>query len=319
MKCPNCGAEMEYGRVCEYCGAHITSEMLHEQELLNKTGCPKCGSTNISFNREKHGEVKGKKSTVVVRHTVGLCKDCGYTWRVNDGAPENKKSPIWLWVIGWILIFPLPLTILLLKKKDFKPVFKWLIIILAWIVYIGIGIGSTTASMNKKQKTESSTKAVSNSTVAEKTSQATSEVNLDDAVETFVNGFNSTSETKLIFKESFTPSDKSSAHYRTEFRLGAYKDAIGKSYSFGDSSVDIVQCKSYLQGLGEMRVYAITSSHEQAVEIIRIASPLMDPEITTEELQKAVDYVEKNKSVNGYYYSNLGIVLLGNDLMIKPK
>lgn len=56
MKCPNCGADVKgNSRFCEYCGSSITTQMLREQEQLNKAGCPKCGSTNITFNREKTG------------------------------------------------------------------------------------------------------------------------------------------------------------------------------------------------------------------------------------------------------------------------
>ena len=43
------------------------------------------------------------------------------------------------WVLGWIFIFPVPLTILILRSKTLKPVLKVLIIALAWIVYIAIG------------------------------------------------------------------------------------------------------------------------------------------------------------------------------------
>ena len=49
---------------------------------------------------------------------------------------QKEKSKTWLWVLGWICIFPLPLTILLLRKKDMKPVLKYGIIVVAWIVYL---------------------------------------------------------------------------------------------------------------------------------------------------------------------------------------
>ena len=42
------------------------------------------------------------------------------------------------WVLGWIFIFPVPLTILILRSKTLKPVLKVLIIAHAWIVYIAI-------------------------------------------------------------------------------------------------------------------------------------------------------------------------------------
>lgn len=137
MKCKNCGAEIpNNAKFCEYCGTSITPQMQKEQEQLNKAGCPKCGSTNISFDREKQGEVKGKGNMKIVRATVGVCKDCGYTWQPEDNDSASPKRKTWLWVLGWIFIFPVPLTILLLRKKDMKPALKYGLIAAAWIVYI---------------------------------------------------------------------------------------------------------------------------------------------------------------------------------------
>ena len=134
MKCSNCGAEIKNNsKFCEFCGSQISVEMKKEQEQLNKAGCPKCGSSNVTFDREVQGEVKGKKGNAVVRSTVGVCKDCGYTWTTNE---EKKKGKTWLWVLGWIFIFPLPLTILLLRKKNMKPALKYGIIAVAWLFYI---------------------------------------------------------------------------------------------------------------------------------------------------------------------------------------
>lgn len=139
MKCSNCGAEIENGsKFCQYCGSSITSQMLREQEQLNKAGCPKCGSTNVSFNREKQGEMKGKRGTSVIRTTVGVCKDCGYTWQTGNDVPKKRKT--WLWVLGWLFIFPVPLTILMLRKKNMKPVSKYGIIAIAWAIYLMIGV-----------------------------------------------------------------------------------------------------------------------------------------------------------------------------------
>ena len=138
MKCPYCGAEIVSGKFCEACGSQITVEMMKEQEQLNKSGCPKCGSSNVSFRRENQGEIRGKKSKEIVHKTVGVCKDCGYTWYPEGGSEKKRKT--WLWVLGWIFIFPLPLTLILVKKKDMKPAVKYGIIAAAWVIYLLIGI-----------------------------------------------------------------------------------------------------------------------------------------------------------------------------------
>ena len=95
MKCPNCGAEIKNNsKFCEFCGSAISTQMRREQEQLNKAGCPRCGSTNITFSREKQGEVKGKRGTAVVRSTVGVCKDCGCTWQADSDNKAPKKEEL---------------------------------------------------------------------------------------------------------------------------------------------------------------------------------------------------------------------------------
>lgn len=142
MKCPSCGAEVGSGRFCQFCGSQISSEMLREQELLNKQGCPKCGSTNIQIKRENQGEVRGKNSKQILHQTVAFCRDCGYTWYPNG---QQKPRKTWLWVLGWIFIFPLPLTLILLKKKNLHPVVKYGIIAVAWILYLIIAFSGKTS------------------------------------------------------------------------------------------------------------------------------------------------------------------------------
>ena len=148
MKCPNCGAEIGAAKVCEFCGSQVPYEMQKQQEVMNKKGCPRCGSTNITFTRENQGEIKGKSGKRIVHQTVGFCKDCGATWYPsNVGAPVNKRKT-WLWVLGWLLIFPVPLTILMLRKKEMKPALRYGIIAAAWIVYLIIGLSGRSSNNN---------------------------------------------------------------------------------------------------------------------------------------------------------------------------
>ena len=154
MKCPNCGAEIKEGtKVCDFCGSGITIDMQREQEQLKKKGCPSCSSTNISFSREKQGEVKGKKGTAVVRATVGVCKDCGYTWHISSSEPAKKSNKMVWWVLGWLFFFPAPVMVLIWRKKckwDIKvkigvTVAFWLLIFI---------IGGTDNSSEKSENSE---------------------------------------------------------------------------------------------------------------------------------------------------------------------
>lgn len=132
MKCPNCGAEVA-GNFCEYCGSQLQGQ---------RPKCSKCGSTNITFKRENQGEIRGKSSKQVIHRTVGLCKDCGNTWYVSETAPSitPHKRKTWLWVLGWLFIFPLPLTVLIMRKRDMNAILKIFAIAASWIIYFSIGM-----------------------------------------------------------------------------------------------------------------------------------------------------------------------------------
>ena len=132
------------------------------------------------------------------------------------------------------------------------------------------------------------------------------------AVETLVGTFNETSETQLVFAENFVPSDSTNSHYRHEFRLNAYSDAIGKSYAFGDEIVDIVAHTDIFNGM-HIRVYSKGISINAAIQLLTNVSPILDKEISDETINEAIDYINEHKSANGYYFGNLGLVLLGSD------
>lgn len=140
------------------------------------------------------------------------------------------------------------------------------------------------------------------------------DINLEmNMIENFVEEFNSSCETNLVFTEEFTPSDRSSSHYRSEFRLNAYSEAIGMSYSFGDAIVDIVYRETFSNDQ-IIRVYMDNATFEQCEEMIRIASPIIDKAVTDEDIEETIAYINENvingrREANGYYYSELGLVL----------
>lgn len=168
MKCPNCGAESNRS-FCEYCGTRLPI-------APQRKCCAKCGSTNISFSREKQGEVKVKRSLQVVRKTVGVCKNCGYTWYTDVSYQAPKKNNMVWWVLGWIFFFPIPLTILILRNKRMKPAIKYTLVALLWILFIIVGKANQTGSASI---TITPANPVSNTSVVE-TTVATTEASESD-------------------------------------------------------------------------------------------------------------------------------------------
>ena len=173
MKCPNCGAEWVGERkTCEFCGTQITYDMQRKQEQLNKKGCPQCGSSNITFTRENQGEIRGRKSRKVVHTTIGYCKDCGYTWMPETEKPKKRRT--FLWLLGWLFIFPLPLTILMLRKKNLKPAIKYGVITAAWVIYLVLILVSRSNNTKKQTDTETTRPSVQ-SEIKEESSAAKQE------------------------------------------------------------------------------------------------------------------------------------------------
>lgn len=149
MKCRNCGAEIgANSKFCESCGSQISYDMRREQEQLNKKGCPQCGSSSVQFNREKQGEIKDRNKKQTIIRTVGICKDCGYTWYpAGDSKPPEKNNTIW-WVLGWIFFFPVPVMVLIWRKKNTWDIKVKIGVTLAFWLFFFV-IGSTNNSTEK--------------------------------------------------------------------------------------------------------------------------------------------------------------------------
>ncbi len=365
MKCENCGAEAS-GNRCEYCGSELTQESVNMNITNNYYGsesqqahtasdsnsgiCPKCGNSRITFKRERIGTVtqsrsrrnyvgtgrQGQSVSQTAYRTIGVCQNCGHTWEPNvTNKTTSSGNRTWLWVLGWIFIFPLPLTVLLIRKKDMKPAVKYGIIAVAWVLFLVIGVSGNNKSDNSQDDAQSHIETVQTDNVADGTASEnndTTETNASETTESLdvvlgnfitevVGKYNSQATEQLVFVEDFTPSDKESGHYRTEFRLTAYEDAEGKSYLLEDKVVDIIASKTIF-GEINCRVYTNDTSIDQVISLIQGISPILDETLTDEDLQATIEKISSDKEANGYYYGELGLLLLGNDtkgyeLMIK--
>jgi hypothetical protein len=238
---------------------------------------------------------------------------------------SKKTSKLWLWVLGWIFIFPVPLTILIFRTKKIDKKIRMGIIATVWIIYFLMVIfykSSSDKNTNLTDVTIESSQAPSTekSSGAEK-SIGTEKFDGSSVISDFVDAYNSAAQNKLKFKENFNVSDTLSEHYKTEFRLGAYEDAIGKSYKLNNGTMDIVVRDDIVKG-SVIRLYASKISIKMCCDIVNTASPILDKNISKKDVKEATNYITANKEVNGFYYGNLGIVMLKNntngyDLMVK--
>lgn len=139
--CPKCGANLHIDAecqsvFCEYCGGQILidDEVQHLQ-------IDNAGNAGYAFEKGRQRAWQEVQTERVYPATP---------------APRKKKKIVW-WVLGWMFIFPIPLTIIIARNKKLKTVIKIGIIIAAWIVYLLIGIGSGAVNKNKEQSVIAST------------------------------------------------------------------------------------------------------------------------------------------------------------------
>lgn len=124
LKCPNCASTIRVNSdekevSCDYCG----TEFLIDDEIRR-----------IQYENAEQAGYEFEKGRQ--RAQAEQLQNNGYY----QPLPEKKKKKhIWLWVIGWIFMFPVPVTILMVRNRKLN---KWLrigIIAAAWLAYLAIG------------------------------------------------------------------------------------------------------------------------------------------------------------------------------------
>ena len=55
-------------------------------------------------------------------------------------TPQKKKRHTFWWAMGWIFIFPIPATILILRNKKMHWILKSVLILIVWGIYLAIGL-----------------------------------------------------------------------------------------------------------------------------------------------------------------------------------
>lgn len=320
MKCPSCGAETQ-GKFCEYCGSEMPKENStvnitnnyyggaapqEQTEVANNVGkCPKCGNSKITFKRERVGTAtqsrsrknyigtgrQGQSVSQSAYRTVGVCQNCGYTWNPNATNKGSGKKT-WLWVLGWICIFPLPLTILLLRKKDMKPAIKYGIIAAAWVLFLIIGMaGNSETDVPQTDTPPSHTENVQGDQTTENngatSTDGTEETVIyaeDKVVNRFITEFNQNSAYEIT--------DISKGNIRTKYfgyANGRYLEMINANGAGAEAF-----CLT-INGGQE------ATDKQTMYEVFREAVKILDPSITDEMIDTALaEFDNKDVLIEGY-------------------
>lgn len=158
----------------------------------------------------------------------------------------------------------------------------------------------------------------SSSPVGVSPSDGGAEEDSTDYLSKFVDEYNAIAETKIEPGERFSPHDKDSPYYRTEFRLGAYNESLGMAASCGDVSVLIVNYgkqNKYSSGNNDFRVYA-SGPADQVTAFYRVSAKVLDPGVSDDAVEAAINHATE--------YGGNGEVIRGSTinpttLMIRPR
>lgn len=144
MACPHCGAALQLDAdqknlKCEYCGnsVFVDDEIKHIQiDNAEESG----------YLFEKGRQRAKAESAREYQHTIPT-----YTYE------KPKKRRTWLWILGWLFIFPVPLTILMVRNQKINKKVKIVIIVIAWLVYLVMARSGKSGSSNRTKDTNEST------------------------------------------------------------------------------------------------------------------------------------------------------------------
>ena len=136
---------------CRNCGAN-----LHIDADCQSAYCEYCGTQLLIDDEVQHLQIDNAES-------VGYAFEKGRQRAQNERyyfahphpVPKKKSSKMVWWVLGWIFIFPVPLTIIISRNKKLRTAAKIGIIAAAWIVYLLIGVIGNIAKGDEQAKSPS--------------------------------------------------------------------------------------------------------------------------------------------------------------------
>lgn len=136
LKCPHCGANVELSENsaqvrCRYCGAVMTAD-----DEVSRVRFDNANSAGYEFEM---GRIRARREAESTLHQAPA--QPAVPDRTARPKPARKRHTFW-WVMGWIFIFPIPLTVICVRSKKLRLPFKILIILAAWALYLFIAAGA---------------------------------------------------------------------------------------------------------------------------------------------------------------------------------
>ncbi len=137
LKCPHCGADVELSENaaqvrCQYCGAVMIAD-----DEVSRVRFDNANSAGYEFEM---GRIRARREAEGTLPQAAA--QPAYPAQTADPKPARKRRTFW-WVMGWIFIFPIPVTVLCVRSKKIRLPFKILIILAAWAPYLYVAANAS--------------------------------------------------------------------------------------------------------------------------------------------------------------------------------
>lgn len=139
MTCPNCGAQLQIDAdrtqvYCQHCGTKLLV-----QDDVQRFQYEDAENAGYLFEKGRQRAIEEAERR---RRQEADYQQQRFTQTPTQPQNQEKQQPrkgrFWLWLLGWLIIFPVPVTILMTRRRDIKPTIKYGVIAVAWILYLVI-------------------------------------------------------------------------------------------------------------------------------------------------------------------------------------
>lgn len=176
-----------------------------------------------------------------------------------------QKKNLWLWILGWLIFFPIPLTVLIVRSGKLGKTLKGVILTLLWLPIVLLGIAGSKAepetvdvdkAVTETVETIAETTTSAETATVETTAETTTEIIIETttAAETTTEA-TTTTETTTTTAETTTAAAEPTARPHREEAVGvSYKDIADLKISFDDSVRNDVTGKWRLTRIAESNI-----------------------------------------------------------------
>ena len=251
MTCPYCGANLKIkpgiSRVeCEYCGSQVLVEDNDSEKNASHDSIHSSNDFSYKFEEGQNDAQRKSENQRFDQNTHNQTTTTGFTFPKEKKRPVKKKGNIFLWILGWIFVFPVPITILLLRNHKISRSLKIILIVISWLLYIG-----WISSSDSSSKSESSNKSDYYS-VDNMTTDSISSENESDAEEQKTDSYTTT-----LFEIPTGFTDDYEEAIFEKFNSPAEENGLGNSLIWFEGVITTADTISGSEGSDQQALYYI--------------------------------------------------------------